>query len=89
MIAVDEAHCVSQWGHDFRPDYLRIADLARAAGRPQIAAFTATADAAARRDIAGRLFAGRRPSSCRVSTGPISTWPPGRGGPVIARSRIS
>lgn len=56
MIAVDEAHCVSQWGHDFRPDYLRIAELADAAGRPQIAAFTATADAAARRDIAARLF---------------------------------
>ena len=57
MIAVDEAHCVSQWGHDFRPDYLRISELADAAGRPQIAAFTATADAAARRDIAARLFA--------------------------------
>lgn len=57
MIAVDEAHCVSQWGHDFRPEYLRIAELAQAAGRPQIAAFTATADAAARRDIAARLFA--------------------------------
>jgi ATP-dependent DNA helicase RecQ len=56
MIAVDEAHCVSQWGHDFRPDYLRIKELAEAAGRPQIAAFTATADAAARRDIAQRLF---------------------------------
>jgi ATP-dependent DNA helicase RecQ len=56
LIAVDEAHCVSQWGHDFRPDYLRIAELARAAGSPQIAAFTATADAAARRDIAARLF---------------------------------
>ena len=56
MIAVDEAHCVSQWGHDFRPDYLRISELADAAGRPQIAAFTATADAAARRDIAARLF---------------------------------
>jgi ATP-dependent DNA helicase RecQ len=56
MIAVDEAHCVSQWGHDFRPDYLRIRELAEAAGGPQIAGFTATADAAARRDIAGRLF---------------------------------
>jgi ATP-dependent DNA helicase RecQ len=56
MIAVDEAHCVSQWGHDFRPDYLRIKELAQAAGQPQIAAFTATADAAARRDIAQRLF---------------------------------
>jgi len=56
MIAVDEAHCVSQWGHDFRPDYLRISEFAEAAGRPQITAFTATADAAARRDISGRLF---------------------------------
>jgi ATP-dependent DNA helicase RecQ len=56
MIAVDEAHCVSQWGHDFRPEYLRIAEFAQAMGAPQIAAFTATADAAARRDIAGRLF---------------------------------
>ena len=56
MIAVDEAHCVSQWGHDFRPDYLRISEFAQAAGRPQIAAFTATADAAARRDISARLF---------------------------------
>lgn len=58
MIAVDEAHCVSQWGHDFRPEYLRIAELAKEAGNPQIAAFTATADAAARRDIAARLFSG-------------------------------
>ncbi|MEO1040320.1 MAG: DNA helicase RecQ [Pseudomonadota bacterium] len=56
LIAVDEAHCVSQWGHDFRPDYLRIAEFAEAAGSPQMLAFTATADAAARRDIAGRLF---------------------------------
>lgn len=57
LIAVDEAHCVSQWGHDFRPDYLRIAEFAEEIGSPQIAAFTATADAAARRDIAARLFA--------------------------------
>ncbi len=56
MIAVDEAHCVSQWGHDFRPDYLRISEFAQAAGCPQMTAFTATADTAARRDIASRLF---------------------------------
>ena len=55
MIAVDEAHCVSQWGHDFRPDYLRIGALRRALGVP-LAAFTATADAETREEIARRLF---------------------------------
>ncbi len=53
---VDEAHCVSQWGHDFRPDYLALGDLrARFPGAP-IAAFTATADARTREEIAARLL---------------------------------
>ena len=60
MIAVDEAHCVSQWGHDFRPDYLRIGDLKRALDVP-LAAFTATADAETRDEIAVKLFDGRAP----------------------------
>ncbi|MDP5358584.1 MAG: DEAD/DEAH box helicase, partial [Paracoccaceae bacterium] len=47
LIAVDEAHCVSQWGHDFRPDYLRIGELKRTLDVP-LAAFTATADAETR-----------------------------------------
>lgn len=51
FVAVDEAHCVSQWGHDFRPDYLRIGKFIRALGRPQICAFTATATPHVRRDI--------------------------------------
>ena len=59
-IAVDEAHCVSQWGHDFRPDYLKIGELRRALGVP-LAAFTATADAETRDEIVARLFDGAPP----------------------------
>jgi ATP-dependent DNA helicase RecQ len=62
LIAVDEAHCVSQWGHDFRPDYLRIGALRRALGVP-LAAFTATADAETRDEIAARLFDGVAPET--------------------------
>ena len=62
MIAVDEAHCVSQWGHDFRPDYLRIGDLRKNLGVPLIA-FTATADAETREEIVKKLFDGTTPSS--------------------------
>ncbi|KNG93821.1 DNA helicase RecQ [Pseudaestuariivita atlantica] len=61
-IAVDEAHCVSQWGHDFRPDYLRIGELRRALGVP-VAAFTATADAETRAEIVEKLFEGQPPVS--------------------------
>ena len=60
MIAVDEAHCVSQWGHDFRPDYLRIGQLRRELGVP-LAAFTATADAETRAEIVEKLFDGQAP----------------------------
>ncbi|MDR5652750.1 DNA helicase RecQ [Ruixingdingia sedimenti] len=62
MIAVDEAHCVSQWGHDFRPDYLRIGDLRRALDVP-LAAFTATADAETQAEIVTRLFDGQPPET--------------------------
>ena len=62
MIAVDEAHCVSQWGHDFRPDYLRIGDLRRTLNVP-LAAFTATADEETRAEIVTRLFDGVAPQS--------------------------
>jgi ATP-dependent DNA helicase RecQ len=55
LLAVDEAHCVAQWGHDFRPDYLRIGELRRALDVP-LAAFTATADAETRDEIGRRLF---------------------------------
>ncbi len=62
LIAVDEAHCVSQWGHDFRPDYLRIGELRRALNVP-LAAFTATADAETRSEIIEKLFDGNAPST--------------------------
>jgi ATP-dependent DNA helicase RecQ len=62
LIAVDEAHCVSQWGHDFRPDYLRIGELKQALGVP-LAAFTATADEETRAEIVTRLFGGRAPET--------------------------
>jgi ATP-dependent DNA helicase RecQ len=59
---IDEAHCVSEWGHDFRPDYRRLRDAAAAcrrgdgrAGRPPVAAFTATATPEVRDDIVGLL----------------------------------
>ncbi len=62
MIAVDEAHCVSQWGHDFRPDYLKIGDLRRSLNVP-LAAFTATADEETRAEIVTRLFDGVQPDT--------------------------
>ena len=62
LIAVDEAHCVSQWGHDFRPDYLRIGELRKALDVP-LAAFTATADAETREEIINRLFDGVAPNT--------------------------
>ncbi|MGE0424109.1 MAG: DNA helicase RecQ [Reyranellaceae bacterium] len=56
LLAVDEAHCVSKWGHDFRADYLNLGEARAALGEPQTVAFTATADAATRQEIAERLF---------------------------------
>ena len=70
MIAVDEAHCVSQWGHDFRPDYLRIGELRRTLDVP-LAAFTATADAETRAEIVQKLFDGQQPARfCAALIGP-------------------
>ena len=55
LIVVDEAHCVSQWGHDFRPAYLAIRDAIRALGRPPVLALTATATADVIADILKQL----------------------------------
>src|SRR3712207_4255484 len=66
LFVVDEAHCVSQWGHDFRPDYFRLADAARWLGTEAIVASTATATSQVAADIVERL--GLR-DPVRVSTG--------------------
>jgi ATP-dependent DNA helicase RecQ len=60
LLAIDEAHCVSQWGHDFRPEYLRLREVAEALGQVQTIGVTATADAPTRAEIAAKLFV-RRP----------------------------
>lgn len=57
LIAIDEAHCISQWGPAFRPDYEALANLRETFPTVPIAALTATADQATRRDIAEKLFA--------------------------------
>src|SRR3954447_22437945 len=66
LFVVDEAHCVSHWGHDFRPDYFRLADAARALGARSIMASTATATPQVATDIERRL--GLR-DAVRVTTG--------------------
>ncbi|MFF8669767.1 RecQ family ATP-dependent DNA helicase [Streptomyces sp. NPDC015242] len=55
LFVVDEAQCVSSWGHDFRPDYLRLEQAVRRVGRPPVLALTATAASPVRREIAERL----------------------------------
>ncbi|MCW3009652.1 MAG: RecQ family ATP-dependent helicase, partial [Solirubrobacterales bacterium] len=81
LFVVDEAHCVSQWGHDFRPDYFRLADAARWLGARSIVASTATATPSVAADIVTRLGL-RQPA--RVLTGfdrPNLAWSVVRSGP--------
>ena len=55
LVVVDEAHCISTWGHDFRPEYLRLGEFLHALGRPQVLALTATAAPPVRREITAQL----------------------------------
>jgi ATP-dependent DNA helicase RecQ len=66
LFVVDEAHCVSQWGHDFRPDYFVLADAAQSVGARATIALTATATPQVANDIAARL---RLRDPVRVTTG--------------------
>jgi ATP-dependent DNA helicase RecQ len=66
LFAVDEAHCISEWGHNFRPDYLKLADIARELDAQRILALTATATPAVLADVC-RLF--RIEPDCAVRTG--------------------
>jgi RecQ family ATP-dependent DNA helicase len=64
LVAVDEAHCVSEWGHDFRPDYLRLPQVVERLGRPTVMACTATATRPVAAEIASR-FGMREPLQVR------------------------
>jgi len=66
LFAIDEAHCISEWGHDFRPDYLRLSRLAAEFAGVPVAAFTATATAKVQDDITAKLHL-REPHTVRAS----------------------
>jgi ATP-dependent DNA helicase RecQ len=70
LFAVDESHCISCWGHDFRPDYLKLRGVLRGLGDPPVMALTATATPEVRRDIIAQLGLGtgkRRPPQVFIS----------------------
>jgi ATP-dependent DNA helicase RecQ len=66
LFAVDEAHCISEWGHNFRPDYLKLAETAREIGVERVLALTATATPAVVKDVCASF---RIPPDCAVVTG--------------------
>ena len=89
LFVVDEAHCVSQWGHDFRPDYFRLADAARYLGAKALVASTATATPQVAIDVARRLGL-REP--LKVATGfdrPNISFAVGRPAPHEKRGLIA
>ncbi len=68
LLAIDEAHCISEWGHNFRPDYLQLGAIRDRLGRPRTLALTATADPTVRDDIVRRLHL---PEDCARIVGSV------------------
>ena len=66
LFAIDEAHCISEWGHNFRPEYLKLATIARNVGAERVLALTATATPAVVRDICGAFDI---PTAAAIVTG--------------------
>jgi ATP-dependent DNA helicase RecQ len=93
LFAVDEAHCISQWGHNFRPDYLKLAETARTLGVERILALTATATPAVVRDICdsfgippeGAVVTGFHRPNLFLSTHPVPAA--GRAAVLVERIR--
>jgi ATP-dependent DNA helicase RecQ len=75
-LVIDEAHCVSAWGHDFRPDYLYIAEAHRQLGSPPILALTATAPTQVRHDIERQLFGVEQGSERRLQIVALDSFRP-------------
>jgi DEAD/DEAH box helicase len=78
LLVVDEAHCISAWGHQFRPEYLRLGALADELGHPRVLALTATATPPVRAEILERLHMRDPVVLVRASTAPTSAWPSAR-----------
>jgi ATP-dependent DNA helicase RecQ len=93
LFAVDEAHCISEWGHNFRPDYLKLAEVSRQVGAERVLALTATATPQVVQDICAAFHI---PPSCAVVTGfyrpnltvlTTATRPADRAGLLVERLR--